>query len=349
MNTSSKGKISLIIVAVLVLAGGGIFLFRTKIADYALDRVQKEMYLNNVSAAEKYLTMAKFLDKSSSRYHYLAGNVNLLMKRYEEAVSHFNAALDSGFTPAEWILVKRAAVYEFSLANPEKALADYAELKKINPNNPFFDERSADIHYRIGDFNAALNALRGAVNLREKSNSYQDNAGWLAQDYSFMGRIYFLNASYKDAIQLFQKSIEALSEVDNPALQNDAYEGKIAVMTRLAMALSKDGDAQGALAEINKILETEPNHAWVWCGLAGIRNDAGEYEKAVEAADKGLSLAENHDECIYNLGMAYYKLNKSTEAKFNLQKYLELTNSLVNDPRYKIYRASAQDLLARIK
>ena len=161
--------------------------------------------------------------------------------------------------------------------------------------------------------------------------------------------MYNIAGSYSLAIDSFKKAIESFNKVEDTSLKEQVFSNRIAVMQRLAEALSKNGDTAGAISEINQLLKEQPNYIWAFCGLSEIYNDSKEYAKAIDAAKKGLAIDSNNNECVYNLAMAYFKTGNSQEARPLLEKYLDLTENLAYLIPYKAMRLAVEEALSKIK
>ena len=183
---SLKLRIILVSVLTLVVLAALVFVFRSGISEFFLNQAQNYFTINNVSAARFFLNMAGLLT-DNAHYHFLLGTSAYLSRDYKKAVEQYTVAIDMGFIPREWPLFWRAVNY-FLLKDYEKSLSDYIELNKITPDNIVYLRRIAQLYYRIGNLDEALNVGKIIIN----NNGIESFTK--GQDYVFLGECIILPA-----------------------------------------------------------------------------------------------------------------------------------------------------------
>lgn len=331
MIENFKIKLVIWLIVVLVVLAGIAFIFRGQIQNVILDKAQNEIIALRLNKAETYLNMARKLNKNSGHYHFLAGNIALLQKNDNEAISHYADALGLNYNPTQ-VLGYRAASY-INKKEYNKAIDDYISILKISPGDSLASQRLSFIYFQLGRFKESADILKGVVDSIRPDNLK-------AESYGFLGRAYYLSGSYKESAEAYKKSLE-LSP--NQPL----------VLVRLARTLRDIGDYSGAIDEINKALKINPDYKPAFCTLSGVYNKIGEYNKSIEVAKKGSeggTINSANILCLYNAGVANYSKDSLVEAKSNFEKFLSEIQSLnLQSSEDKKLESQAKEFLSKIK
>src|SRR3989344_5054085 len=187
----------------LVILFAAFFIFSNSISVFLLNQAQRNMYDLDLDAAQRYLNMAKLTNKNIARYHFLAANVALLQKKYEEAIPHYEAALELGFTPREYPLGKLATYYHLIAPDYSRALPFYLEIDSLKPNDLLITQRLAEVYFALGKFNDSAGYTKKAISLVENNQydptKFVEQSILLSGNYAFLGRIYYQENQYENS------------------------------------------------------------------------------------------------------------------------------------------------------
>ena len=287
--------------------------------------------------------MAKIFDKTG-KYYYVAGDVDRLTRNFDSAIENYDRALGMQYNKYQ-TFSRRAGIYT-EMGDYEKAIADYMEVLKIQPDDLLTHNRLAFVYYGAKKFDEAIVSIKKVIESRKEQP-------FLALDYEFLGRVYRTIGRQKEAAENFEKAIGVLNSISDEEFSALIKDVKIEdlkkdIGLKLALALSKSGQINNALAQVKKIISKYPKDAESYCTLSGIYNAADRFSDAIKAANDGLKIQSNNDFCMYNLGKAYYMNGNLAQAKNVFQQFLDLAKNFV-DPAYDNMRLYAQNALAKIK
>ncbi len=107
------------------------------------------------------------LQINAQNENFLQGLVLLEQKKYEEAITSFNAALkDSPSNPSCW---ERRGYALFCAKHPYEAINNYTMAILLSPkNSPYYVQRALAYH-ETGNFNAMVNDLTTAARIGDLS------------------------------------------------------------------------------------------------------------------------------------------------------------------------------------
>ncbi|MDD8019615.1 MAG: tetratricopeptide repeat protein [Acidobacteriota bacterium] len=180
----------------------------------------------------------------------------------------------------------------------EKAIANGLETKEV-----LFDLALAYEELKAYDL-AASNYLKYLQNGAERAWP-----GWfrLAQTYQKNNELLKAIEAYREALKLKPEDI------------NSNYN--------LALMLAASRENTAAEQVFKKLIELNPPDAvFYYNQIMQMYDQAGQYDKALEAARKIVELNPKSEVAIYNLGILYYKLNRFEEAANALNDCLALKN-----------------------
>jgi predicted Zn-dependent protease len=137
-------------------------------------------------------------------------------------------------------------------------------------------------------------------------------------------RVYTENLEY----QLMRTRVEVLSSQNShemvkqlrDRLANNARAPE-ATHYGLALALQQSGDLSAARKQINVLRKTKPGEIAYVVALADIDIADGQYQKAIDMLEKGLSLIPNNHPITMTLSNAYLKSNQPHRAEALLQQH----------------------------
>ncbi len=249
--------------------------------------------------------------------HFLLGRVYSDRGMYDEAIGHLKVAVDLKHPEAQRLL---ARVYHRA-GQLDEAENLFKSLLQKSPND-------ADLRYRLGkvmldkgDLNSAGEAFRqvlqmdpnnaaahnGLANLyyrrrmmAEAMSEYQKALQLdpnLADAHIDLGNVYFETGKYQEAAQYFKRYTElAPREVAGYFLLAKAYQ-----MQRDTL-LFREG-----MAAAEKAVRLDPHNDGAWYMLATFYRDGKQYQKAVEAFRRALSLSPVDPDRWFEAGQTYVK------------------------------------------
>ncbi len=269
----------------------------------------------NLEAAAASLSDAIRLDPKFALAHAALGETYWRQYAETREPSWVRRAIDEGTTALRLdpdrpeVRLALAA----TLAGSGKADDAVDELKKALAVRPTYDDarrQLGQILARQGHVDEAIDEFQRAIALRP---SYWGN-------YNDLGLALFNAARYQEAAQAFEKLV---------ALQPDSYIG----FQQLGTVYQMLGDDQRALSNYEKSIAVRPSNG-AYINIGAFYHAKGEYEKAIDAYKKGIALRPNSASGYRNLGDAYAKLGKISDAR---EAYLTAANKAAEelkvDPR----------------
>ncbi|HEY65691.1 MAG TPA: tetratricopeptide repeat protein, partial [Caldilineae bacterium] len=162
-----------------------------------------------------------------------------------------------------------------------------------------------------GDHEGALESLDQAERLLTQTGHETS----LRPVYTLRGRAYFLLGQLPQAKDAYTRAIEAPGEEKDPLLAF-AYNGRGAIRFL-------QGDAEGALADLNKALAIMPDHIQARFNRALVYLSTGDAASALPDAQRTVELAPGFQRAQLLLAACYIDLDRSDEAASLLKAYLK--------------------------
>jgi|GEM_PF-6044504 len=219
--------------------------------------------------------------------------------RYDEALEVIDQAIEQVPDNAQFYRNKSVALtgakrIEESLAADEKAL----ELEPDSPENYSSYAMTLVVVERYDD---ALKAIQKAQALVPDSLLYIYQEGFIHSQAK----------DYEAAIAAFDRAIEI----------EPHYEGAVAGRR---IALGHLGRHEEALAEVNKEIKKHPKKGSGYITRSLINFYIGQYEDAAQDATAALTRSAEHQVAgLFNRAIAYWKLDRKTEAQQDFLKAIE--------------------------
>jgi tetratricopeptide (TPR) repeat protein/uncharacterized caspase-like protein len=170
---------------------------------------------------------------------------------------------------------------------------------------------------------AAVDLLDKGLKAYLKDHNYKQAADSFAQAFKmdstysqaayYLARCYNAQFDQENADKYFRKAIE---------IDPDYREARANYAGMLLDRL----DVDGAIRQLNAVLQQEPNNGDALRHLAQAYRLKGEYPRAIETAQKAIQLAPAVGEPHLWLGDSLRLMNKDAEAQAEYEKYLKLTN-----------------------
>lgn len=161
------------------------------------------------------------------------------------------------------------------------------------------------VNYWAGDFKAAAPRLEAA-----------------ARDDRFSKEAYFLLGCCSDAMESYEKSVEAYSM----AARLDPDSESIHV--KLAEARMKKGDYTGSIDSCWKALHLKPDNYDAFLLLSRVYNAQSDFQKALAMSYGALRIRPNCPHAFVEAGIAFRSMNRFPDAIRLFQKAIDIQNDL---------------------
>lgn len=193
------------------------------------------------------------------------------------------------------------------LLKDTKSPVDYHEWSERQdrgwPDTTVGSYMNGFVNYWAGDYRAAVPFLEAA-----------------ARDERFSKEAYFLLGCCSDAMESYEKSVEAYSM----AARLDPESEDVHV--RLAEARMKKGDYQGSIDSCWKALHLKPDNYEAFLLLSRVYNAQGDHQKALAMSYGALGLRPNSPQSYVEAGIAFRGLNRFPDAIRLFQKAIKIQN-----------------------
>ena len=148
--------------------------------------------------ALKLVLNARALDETSSRVHWILGQVFLYKRDYQQAIDNVEKAIElSPGNPDPKILLARILMFS---GDPSRSITLIQEAMKINPLYPMQYQMNLGIsHFANGDYIKAKKAL---INALERNPDAQRVRMWLVASYANSGELELANWEYEELIMI---------------------------------------------------------------------------------------------------------------------------------------------------
>ncbi len=171
-------------------------------------------------------------------------------------------------------------------------------------------------HYKKDEFDAALEALTKAI---EVDPDY-------ARAYYTMGLVYKKQDKLVEFEETMDKGLQAsINSRDNAYKNRITSAGATTFLSIGAQSLT-DGNAAGAVENLEKALKYDQENPDIYFYLATANNELKQWDKAIDAANKGLSVEKDDPDQkakhFYCLGLAYKGKGDTDSACSALQNAL---------------------------
>ncbi len=259
------------------------------------EKYEKYKTPNLVEKTNTALMKALEINENLAPVQNLMGIMNTASGNYEQAINHFQRALDIDpkYNPAFRGLAK---AYD-SQGKSEKAVHTFKQAIKLKPEY-WQGYKDLGIHYlNKGNYKSAINQLQKAVALLPKSSTA----------YSNLGAAYYYNENIDKARQMFEKSL-ALDK--NPSAASN-----------LATIYYYEENYDQAANMYEIALDALPDRYDMWGNLAAAYELGGKKDKAVETyktaiekAKRQLEMNPNNATLLAHIGSYYADIQDTSRA-----------------------------------
>lgn len=306
---------------------------------------------------------ARQINPNQVSYYGLAGDGQVELGQYEEAVKSFQAMVNK--KPALNSYNRVAYIREIygDIEGAKTALQSAVSAGSSFPENVAFSQ-------------VELGKLQSRHDLGKAEETYQQALQTLP-DYppalEGLGKAAFARKDYKKAAKHFQQALDILPIAQYSKALGDTYSAagdktkaeQQYYLTELAFNKSTSGgvnndyefsvylsqqnkDNQKAIELAKKAVTERPN-IFSSDALAWALYRDGRFAEAQAASMQALRLGENEPSIVYHAGMIAEKLGQKEQAKRFLQKAIEQDNNFLESHFSLLDRKEAADALARLK
>jgi tetratricopeptide (TPR) repeat protein len=231
--------------------------------------------------------------------HYNLGNEFVKQGRLDEAIGHFQKALD--IQPASYDARYNLANALFRQGKLEDAIAQYRKILALAPDSP-------EVLNNLGNALATQGAYQDALAPYEKALQIQP--GFSDAHYD-LGQVLLKLGRFDESAAQFRKALDI--EPKNAEAQNGVGE-----------ALLLKGDLDGALACFGKTAALSSNPLTRWRSLGGGFLEKGEWDAAIVCYRQATKIDPRSADACADLGMAYLKKGETREAMDSWQQALAI-------------------------
>jgi serine/threonine protein kinase/Flp pilus assembly protein TadD len=225
---------------------------------------------------------------------------------YYEGECSFEKAIQD-YTEAIKIDPNRAHFYSdrawslIHIGDLDAALRDYTKATELEPDNPHMWNGKADVLTRIGDYDAALDAVNRALQLFPSEAGFYAQRAWI---YSDMG-------DPEAAIRELERAIEL--DPENPDYWHDRGWRK-----------SDLEDFQGAIEDFSRAIELQPDNFWHYSARAHNHVFSGNNRAAIQDLDRMLEIDPNNDQINMERGHVFIWMEQPAPAFDSFTRAVEL-------------------------
>ncbi len=228
-----------------------------------------------------------------------AGNLYLKAKRYQEALTVFEQALQ--LDPDDAVAYNGKGLAFFELKRYQEALAAFEQAVVLNPKFVHAYGNKGMALYELKRYQEALPALVKAIQLDSTNAVVYNGKGLVLDEFE----------RHEEALFAYERAIEL-----NPKFAN-AYGNK-------GMALYKLQRYQEALPAIERAIQLNPTNAPAYNLKGHILRELGRYKQAFQAYDRAIQLDPKNSMAFNNKGLALSNLGRYKEALAVLDRAIQL-------------------------
>ncbi len=289
----------------------------------------------NYELAINYYKNALRYDPDNYEIRVALANIRMGMREYEQAWELIKPIED---IYSESVLMK--ADIQRSLGNWESALKYYELGARLDPTNinPYW--YLGNYYRQMGEIEKAIKNYKRMVRLNASPQIIND-----------LGELYILNNDTANAIETFERSLQADPSIENKAgytslakvlnaagmgdsaqavLQNfiQMAAGNVDARLELIQTYIQNDEKEAAMEEIKKLAEKYPNRSRLLGQLGTMAIDLNEAELAKELFNKQAELDQTNFFPYYYLGRIAVFENRLEDAKSNFWQVVDLVDSI---------------------
>jgi len=302
----------------------------------ALKLAEASLKMNPQSGAARLLEssalmrMNRFGDSRTTLNSLLAANpkqpetllevgvLNLMEKKYQDALDVFRRAYDADPTNSKGLLGEAESL--ILLGKPAEAVKLVEAEAAKYPNRKDLKRELANLEYKTGHFDSAVQDYSSLV------EASKDDPRQQGEIYARIGDTYQRMKNYPKSIEAYKKARE-LNPDNSPMLNN------------LALLLDNTGQHVEARKVYEQSIVHDPNNAFALNNLAYLMAETGgNLDEALTLANRAKQKLPNMTEVSDTIGWIYLKKNLSENA---VDIFRELTTRVPDNSTYHFHFAMA--------
>jgi radical SAM superfamily enzyme YgiQ (UPF0313 family)/tetratricopeptide (TPR) repeat protein/glycosyltransferase involved in cell wall biosynthesis len=234
--------------------------------------------------------------------------------KFEEAIYALEKLLDS--YPDYGLAHNDLGVLYYNKGDKEKALLHYEKAVSLNPGNPTFLKNLADFYY------VELKRIDEATGLYEKILSVRPQD---VETLLILGNIRVESRKFQDARSYYLRALEIDPNNELASQMVGALKGRQqgagadpGRAYEEVEAVIKSGDHDGAIDQLEKFLQVNPDYALAHNDLGYLCYEKGEKEKALAHYERAVELDPKNITSLKNLGDFYFVEARQTETALEI-------------------------------
>lgn len=196
-------------------------------------------------------------------------------------------------------------VLSFEQNDKEKAMYHYEQAVDLEPENVTFLKNLADFYWvERGDAGKALKQYVQVLQVAPSDVETLINCGQICMALEKNDDAHdFFNRAQQ--IEPWNENVKKLLSDLEQTTHNTSHPMDRDTLYRQAQSKAADGDLAGAIADLNRILEKEPENATLYNDIGVLNYETGNMEKALSCYEQAVRLNPDHTEFRKNLADFY--------------------------------------------
>ncbi|TEU13839.1 MAG: tetratricopeptide repeat protein [Anaerolineales bacterium] len=278
--------------------------------------------------------------------HNSLGNVYSDLDWHEEAIAHYQRALEIGALPDKGAKVHHGLgnVYH-DLGRYKEAIAEYRQAIELDPQYVHPHNDLGNVYRDLGRYEEAVAEFQYAIELDPQYAGPHHGLGHIYQD---QGQMDLAIAEFQKAIELERNDGSHHNCLGNVYADLSRHEEAIAEYQNAIDLDPKDalphhglgtvyvdlGRHEEAVVEFQRAIELDPQYAYPHRDLGTLYASLGRHEEAVAEYQRAIELDSQYATPHHGLGTVYRALGRYEEAVAEYQRAIEL------NPRNAVFQAS---------
>ncbi len=271
-----------------------------------------------------------------SKVFYEVANSYILLKKYEEAISSYDQALQIKPDFHEAWNNRGSALND--LRRSEEAISSYDQALQIKPDFHQVWNNRGNALRNLGRYEEAISSYDQALQIKPDFHEAWNNRGSALND---LRRSEEAISSYDQALQIKPDFHQVWNNRGNALRNLGRYEEAISSYDQ-ALQIKPDKDAtwnnrgvvlvnlgrnEEAIDSFDKVLQIKPNQHEAWYGRGSALFNLGRHEEAIDSFDKALQVKPDFHQVWNNRGVLFTRLGQYDKALADFNRAIELEPS----------------------